>query len=469
MSSIGTTQPDNDPALQRLLLERRERMSHRWIDRARRERTIELISGAAFLVTAGLMVAFIDAPRSLDLWLAVALVAGYVLAAKVEFETGSAFTCPSQLVLVPMLFLLPTPAVPLFVAAGLVLSRVPSYVRGEISPGGVLITVGDAWHAIGPALVLSAAGAATPSWADWPIYLGALGAQFGFDLAVIVVRFNLALGIPMRTALDELRAIYLVDALLAPIGLLAAFAAVQEQWAFLLVLPLIGLIAIFAREREARIENAFALSSAYRGTAHLLGEVLSTAHEYTGSHSRSVVVLAHQVGEAMGLDEGTLREIEFGALLHDVGKLAVPNEILNKPGALTEEEWDVMRRHTREGEQMLTRIGGVLAEAGTVVRSHHERYDGRGYPDGLAGDQIPIASRVIAACDAFNAMVTDRPYRAAMSLVDAIAELRTNAGSQFDPGVVEALVTIVGTDSDPAHLNGTPREAARPRLGALPS
>ena len=134
---------------------------------------------------------------------------------------------------------------------------------------------------------------------------------------------------------------------------------------------------------EGRIENALALGDAYRGTAHLLGELLSSSHEYTGAHSRSVVILAHEVGEAMGVPENVLREIEFGALLHDVGKMAVPNEILNKPSSLTEDEWAQMRRHTAEGERMLARIGGVLAEVGTVIRSHHERFDGSGYPDGL--------------------------------------------------------------------------------------
>jgi putative nucleotidyltransferase with HDIG domain len=237
--------------------------------------------------------------------------------------------------------------------------------------------------------------------------------------------------------------IIVVDALLSPIGLLAAFAAGGGGWRFLMVLPLAGLLAIFAREREGRIENALALGDAYRGTAHLLGEFLSSSHEYTGAHSRSVVILAHEVGEAMGVPENVLREIEFGALLHDVGKMAVPTAILNKPGSLTEDEWVQMRRHTAEGERMLARIGGVLAEVGTVIRSHHESFDGSGYPDGLSGEDIPLAARVISCCDAFNAMTTDRPYRLALDLPAAVEELRANSGTQFDPVVVEALIEIV--------------------------
>jgi hypothetical protein len=197
--------------------------------------------------------------------------------------------------------------------------------------------------------------------------------------------------------------------------------------------PLLGLIAIFAREREARIESVLTLRDAYRGTAHLLGEVLATTHEYTGSHSRSVVVIARQVGVSLGVSELVLREIVFGALLHDVGKMAVPNEILNKPAALTDDEMRTVRRHTLEGERLLERIGGMLGEMGPVVRHHHERFDGTGYPDGLRGEEIPLASRVISACDAFHAMISERPYREPLSLDAAINELHEGAGGQFDP------------------------------------
>jgi putative nucleotidyltransferase with HDIG domain len=242
-----------------------------------------------------------------------------------------------------------------------------------------------------------------------------------------------------------MRAIYLVDTLLAPIGLLAAFASAEESWAFLLVLPLLGLIAMFSRERQARIENALTLSQAYRGTAHLMGELLSTSDQYTGSHTRSVVVLAHQVGEAMGLDEAVMREVEFGALLHDVGKISIPNELINKQGALSDHEWELMKTHADEGARLLERIGGVLEDVGQIVRHHHEHWDGSGYPHGLAGEEIPLAARVISVCDAFHAMTSDRSYREAMTRERALAELRANAGSQFDPAVVEVVVGVVAS------------------------
>jgi HD-GYP domain-containing protein (c-di-GMP phosphodiesterase class II) len=336
--------------------------------------------------------------------------------------------------------------VPLAVAGALLLSRIPDFRSGAVRPDRALAGLGDAWHAVGPALVLIAAGATTPDWGDWPIYIAALGAQFALDFAVATIRMTVAMDVPFPALVRELAGIDLIDTLLAPIGLLAAFASAQEQWAFLLVLPLVGLIAVFAREREARIENALELSHAYRGTAHLLTDMLTADHEYTGSHSRSVIELARGVGLRLELDEVRLRDLEFAALLHDIGKVNVPNEIINKPGPLTDEEWAVMRRHTIEGERMLKQVGGVLGEAGSIVRSHHEHFNGKGYPDGLIGEEIPVEARIISCCDAFNAMTTDRAYRKALPLEVAIDELTGNAGTQFDPDVVEAVLGIVGRD-----------------------
>ena len=145
----------------------------------------------------------------------------------------------------------------------------------------------------------------------------------------------------------------------------------------------------------------------------------------------------------MGVDEDTLREAEMGALLHDIGKIAVPDEIINKPGPLNDEEWAIMKTHTVEGERMLQQVGGLLSSVGVVVRASHERWDGGGYPDGLVGEAIPVAARIISACDAFNAMTTDRSYRKALPLEVAIAELHANSGTQFAPDVVDALVALV--------------------------
>jgi HD-GYP domain-containing protein (c-di-GMP phosphodiesterase class II) len=141
------------------------------------------------------------------------------------------------------------------------------------------------------------------------------------------------------------------------------------------------------------MDQALELSSAYRGTAILLGDVVEHDDDYTGAHSRDVVELAVAVGRRLRLSATQLRNLEFGALLHDVGKIAVPNEIINKPGPLDDDEWAIMRRHTIEGQRMLESVGGVLTDVGVIVRASHERYDGGGYPDGLAGAAIPIEAR----------------------------------------------------------------------------
>jgi HD-GYP domain-containing protein (c-di-GMP phosphodiesterase class II) len=134
---------------------------------------------------------------------------------------------------------------------------------------------------------------------------------------------------------------------------------------------------------------------------------------------------------------------EFTALLHDVGKLRIPSTIINKPGPLDDEERALMNTHTILGQEMLERAGGLLGEVGPLVRSCHEHWDGNGYPDGLAREDIPLVARIVCTCDAWNAMRTDRPYRRALSLEDATAELRTCAGTQFDPRVVEALLAAL--------------------------
>jgi putative nucleotidyltransferase with HDIG domain len=258
-----------------------------------------------------------------------------------------------------------------------------------------------------------------------------------------------------------------VDLLLAPIGLLAAVAAAGHPAAALLVVALFPLLIGFEREREGRIERSLELGRAYRGTALLLRDLLEDDDEYTGHHTEDVVVLSVKVAEQMGVDEDTLRATEMGALLHDIGKIAVPDEIINKAGPLNEEEWAIMRTHTVEGERMLQQVGGLLASVGVVVRASHERWDGGGYPDGLAGAAIPVPARIVSACDAFNAMTTDRSYRKALPLEVALAELHKNSGTQFAPDVVDALVAVVTDGVEPAwELGLAPALADAPRKPA---
>ena len=130
-------------------------------------------------------------------------------------------------------------------------------------------------------------------------------------------------------------------------------------------------------------------------------------------------------------------------MLHDIGKIRIPASIIDKPGPLDAEERALIETHTLEGERMLVQVGGLLGEVGHLVRSCHEHYDGSGYPDGLAGEQIPLVARIVCCCDAFSAMTTDRPYRAGRTAGEAVTELQRCAGTQFDPRVVEALAGLI--------------------------
>jgi diguanylate cyclase (GGDEF)-like protein len=170
-----------------------------------------------------------------------------------------------------------------------------------------------------------------------------------------------------------------------------------------------------------------------------LASALEERDRYTGEHSESVVDLTARVGEALAIGADEIEQVRTAALLHDIGKVGVPDEILHKPGKLDEREWGIMRQHPVIGERILRAIPGFGAVA-RMVRHEHERWDGGGYPDGLAGNAIPVGSRIILACDAYHAMTSDRPYRKAMPHADAMSELSGNAGTQFDPDVVQALV-----------------------------
>jgi HD-GYP domain-containing protein (c-di-GMP phosphodiesterase class II) len=290
--------------------------------------------------------------------------------------------------------------------------------------------------------VLGLAGEAPPELSSWPLYTAALLAQFAFDFAAPALREWAVLGVPPKLQLRQMASVYLIDAGLAPVGLAIAFAAVESPLGVALALPLIGLLAVFSRERRVRIDSELELRDAYRGTVFLLGDVVEADDDYTGAHSRDVVDLSLAVADELGLSVRERRDTEFVALLHDVGKVRIPNEIINKPGKLTAEERAIIETHTVEGERMLHRVGGLLGEIGRLVRSCHERWDGTGYPDGLAGEQIPLVSRIVCCCDAFNAMTTDRSYRKALPWEEAVAELLRNRGTQFDPAVVDALVAL---------------------------
>jgi putative nucleotidyltransferase with HDIG domain len=181
------------------------------------------------------------------------------------------------------------------------------------------------------------------------------------------------------------------------------------------------------------------LEDAFLTTIGVISDAVEMQDSYTANHANEVADLSVRVGERLGIEGVELDRLRYAALLHDVGKIGIPVEILRKPGPLDASERARMDEHTAIGARMLERVP-FLAPVAPLVRSAHERHDGRGYPDGLAGDEIPRGAMVIATCDAFHAMTSDRPYRVAMSLADAEAELRANCGGQFEPTVVTALL-----------------------------
>lgn len=429
-----------DPVAEALVEESRARQAS---SLSGRERLAAWAIGLAFLAVAAPLAITAPTERAPGAWLAVLLVAAYGLASRIEFEIGSGFAVPTQLVLVPMLLVLPAGAVPIAVALGYTCARLDLYLGGRERPERVVMLLGSSWFAVGPAAVFLAAGEPGAELRNWPVLAGAVAAQFAVDLASSVGREWLAAGVPPRLVLGPLGWVFMVDALLAPIGLLAAIGMDETRGAFVLALPLLVLLAVFARERQARIGHALELSGAYRRTALLLGDVVEADDSYTGSHSRHVVDLVLAVADELQLSPADRRDAEFAALLHDVGKIRIPGEIIGKPGPLTPAERRVMETHTVEGQRLLERVGGALGDVGPIVRSCHEHYDGGGYPDGLAGAEIPLVARIVCACDALSAMTTDRPYRAAMPLADALDELRRNAGGQFDPRVVLALEAVL--------------------------
>jgi HD-GYP domain-containing protein (c-di-GMP phosphodiesterase class II) len=193
----------------------------------------------------------------------------------------------------------------------------------------------------------------------------------------------------------------------------------------------------FKRERE----RAQQLKRSYRATVRALANAVEARDAYTGRHAERVAAYGLAIAAEAGIDPVDQPEMEFGFLLHDVGKVAVPDAILFKPSALTDAEEAVMRTHPVVGWEILREID-FLGAAKLVVRHHHERWDGAGYPDGLRGDDIPLLARVFAIADALDALTTDRPYRPGTGFAAAREEIRAGAGTQFDPGVVDAFCAM---------------------------
>jgi diguanylate cyclase (GGDEF)-like protein len=735
----------------------------------RRELVTEIVFALLFLAAAGCLLLVPGAASGFDPAVAGVLVALYVILAGVEFPVGAGNVLPTQLVLIPMLVLLPPGAVPLLVAAALLLARLLDWIRGRGSFERLLFSIPDAWHAVGPACVLLVSGATQLGLADLPVLAAAFVACCIFDAACAILREFASRGVAPTIQLNVFALVWAVDACLAPIGFLAAEVAQRNLFAILLVLPLAGLLLLLAADRRKRIEQAqhrlelavrersrlqaavrrmgdafaakldidalvdimlrgsiealdadagylrfadreprrvpddsatefgvalraasdavaatglaqqieqqagwaialpFAVEGApgrdgaigiarrerefqadeialltelagkaqtaaadilghhalreeavrdpltglgnrrkmaadvdawfttaaasprllimfdlngfkgYNDTfGHVAGDALLARlgsklseelapygeayrlggdefcavleidaeriedaiaiagralsetgegfaitasygvvllpHEadnldhavqladermYTHKHNRSsgardqardvlmrtmqakqpslhehsshVAELAVGVARRFGLTAEEVDEVARAAELHDVGKVGVPDAILDKPGALDPQEWEFMRQHTILGERILN-AATALRPVARLVRSSHERWDGTGYPDQLEGVQIPRGSRIVAVCDAYEAMTADRTYRGALSPAAAAEELRSGAGTQFDPEVVEAFLEELdhhrGIATDGEHTDA-PLQVVAHRVRAL--
>jgi diguanylate cyclase (GGDEF)-like protein len=217
--------------------------------------------------------------------------------------------------------------------------------------------------------------------------------------------------------------------------------------------------ALVAVLRDLEHEKDLA-AEAYRAIVRSLAAALEARDGYTGDHSDAVHQLSVAVAEELSLDAAAVEEVRTVALLHDIGKIGVPDHVLHKDGPLDEDEWELMRRHPVIGERILRPLPGMAGVAG-AVRHEHERWDGGGYPDGLSGADIPLPARIVLACDAYNAMVSDRPYRRALAPDAARAELRRHAGAQFDPVVVDALLMCLDRGPAPVPAAAAPEPEAR--------
>jgi HD-GYP domain-containing protein (c-di-GMP phosphodiesterase class II) len=425
---------------EQLVGEARARRPH---SMSRRERAVVGLAAALFLAVAVLLAVLLPSHREADPALVFALVGGYAVASRVRFEFGNWYVVPELLLFVPLVLLAPLPYVPLLVGAAALVSTLPDFINGSWHRERALSCLSDSWFSVGPVLVLAALAPGEPALEETPAYVAALAAQFGVDLVWTVLRDRAVDHLALGTTLENWVGVLRFDAILAPVAFAITMAAADTPAMLLTIGPLVWLLEILSRDRRERYAAALELQRAYRGTVMLLSDVIEFDDEYTADHSRSVVDLVHGVADELGIDRSDRQELEFAALLHDIGKITIPKEILHKPTGLTAGEFEVMKRHTIEGQTMLDRVGGLLGRVGEIVRSCHERWDGTGYPDGLKGEEIPLESRIVFAADTYNAMTTDRPYRPAMTREQALKELAAGAGTQFDPRVAAAVAVVI--------------------------
>ncbi len=280
-------------------------------------------------------------------------------------------------------------------------------------------------------------------WEGWytiiPLTMAAV-TQVTFDRFLVAVAFSLHFGTRLwsffadlwQGALKEEVALYLL-------GLLTVMVVEVHPWGLLLTVIPVALVYLSLR-------NSLRLQVLTRDAVEKMADVIDRRDPYTAGHSIRVADLAARIATEMGLPWDEVETIRAAARVHDLGKIEIDSVVLNKPGRLEGREWELMRRHPIVGAEIISRFP-EFARGADYIRYHHERWDGKGYPYGLRGEEIPLGARIIAVADSYDAMTTDRPYRRALSRDVVMAELKRGAGVQWDPDVVAAFLRILGDET----------------------
>ena len=244
---------------------------------------------------------------------------------------------------------------------------------------------------------------------------------------------------PFRIWVDSVKGIVLNTTLVGSIGILMAMVSVKIGNSAVLLFfgPL-----LIARYSYGQYKD---MKDTYMETINAFNKALEAKDPYTSGHSLRVQQYSEKLGEALGLSSKKMMNIKSAAILHDIGKIGIDDSILRKPGKLTSEEFDIIKKHPGIGSDILKDVD-FLSDAAEIIRSHHERYDGNGYPDGISGDKIPVESTILSIADVYDAMTSDRPYRGALSREEALTEIKSNAGIQFSPSIANKFVEIISEE-----------------------
>ena len=317
---------------ERLVGEARQRRARKM---DQRERVVTGVSACAYLPLRSRSPPSFRTSEHVAPAVVLGLLLGYALILQVRFEFGGYYASPEQLAFIPLLLIAPLPYVPLLFAAAGVLAAVPDIARNSWHRHRWLDTFSDSWAALGGVIVLAALAPGDLDSAYFAVYVAAFAAHFLTDVTWTLLRNRLLDRLPLSEVLRGFAGTARVDAILTPLAFVVSLAAVEQPLYLLAIAPVVWLLHLFSHDRRERYSKTLELHRAYRGTVMLLSDVIESEDTYTAQHSRSVVDLVNEVADELGVPDDDRQELEFAAMLHDVGKIAIPKEILNKPAALT--------------------------------------------------------------------------------------------------------------------------------------